>query len=137
MIPQVLLVQLEVVESDLPLWKREDAFTNSGGVGDRVEPSKRDFLRVSYSIGQKQSDGHCPNAGKTRREAHDSGNVGPPFETPAPAAGDVVYLPVLRADHPPPPSPPPAGGPPFSPAPPHRHQHHEYQEGQPAKVKEQ
>src|SRR5438132_11203207 len=41
MIPQVLLVQLEVVESDLPLWKREDAFTNSGGVGDRVEPSKR------------------------------------------------------------------------------------------------
>src|SRR6266849_3933920 len=67
MIPQVLLVQLEVVEADLPLWKREDAFTNSGGLGDRVEASKRDFLRVSYSIGQKQREGHRPNCRQRHR----------------------------------------------------------------------
>src|SRR5881397_2386233 len=81
---------------------------------------------------------HCPFASsrEKRPEAHDYWNVEVPFANAAPAACDDRQLPAVMAGHHPSPFDPHARGHTLYPDPPHRRQHHEYQEGQPAVVKQ-
>src|SRR5438132_11906810 len=56
MVPQVLLVQLEVFKPDLPFRKKQDLFSDLGGIGDRVEASKWNFRLRSRGLGHKPGD---------------------------------------------------------------------------------
>src|SRR5437588_7048451 len=58
MVPQVLLVQLEVFKPDLPFRKKQDLFSDLGGIGDRFEASQWNFLLIICGIGKKQRDNH-------------------------------------------------------------------------------
>src|SRR2546426_7238276 len=67
MVPEVLLVQLKIFKVDLAIRKLKHAWSNLGGIGERLEAGERDVLRGSCSISQEQGDSHRPD----RRQRHE------------------------------------------------------------------